>query len=300
MLKNLFEVVKKVPEGVILIFSFDKNNIKLTFNNSDFLFNSYQIKDFPDTFDKQSEKILNFSVDELIKAIENTSFSMGNQDVRQYLNGLLFDIQKDYTNIVTSDGHRLSLAEVKTEKDKVIGRYILPRKATSELIKILQFAKELEISEIPISFSENYFSISIENKIIFKTRLISGSFPDYQSIIPSKEGNIVEVNKNDLLGKLNQASIFIDEKSKNVNLIFSDKNSLIIKSASERGSANISMKALCKSNIEISFNINYIIQILEKIQNEKVIIIMRNENESCLFLNKDNDYYKYVVMPVKI
>lgn len=223
---------------------------------------------------------------------------MGNQDIRAYLNGLYFEVDQDKIVVVATDGHRLSIGEIKqlntlTNKKTVI----LPRKAVLELTKILS---KSEHSEVDIHLSDNYFYL-VSNDTTIISRLIDGNFPNYSQVLPTDFENTIVIDRLEFLNALQQASIFVEERTKGVKLVF--KNSkLNIFSHSERGQAKtqISTKNFDKE-IEIAFNIHYLISILEKLQtNEINMVVPGGENQSCMLSSPDDETYQYVVMPMRI
>ena len=236
--------------------------------------------------------------EDLKSAIENTSFSMGNQDIRAYLNGLYFELNKDTLTIVATDGHRLSIGEIKQvgelEEKKTV---ILPRKAVLELSKLL--AKNSN-KNIELHLSDNYFSIYNTNTKII-SRLIDGNFPNYKQVIPTDFNNTIIINRVDFLSSLQQAAIFVEERTKGVKLVFRDNN-LNIFSHSERGQAKTQIKVSNQDKeIEIAFNIHYLISILEKITSDKInMVVPGGENQSCLLSSTEDNNYQYIVMPMRI
>ncbi|MEO1939407.1 MAG: DNA polymerase III subunit beta, partial [Candidatus Thioglobus sp.] len=155
--------------------------------------------------------------------------------------------------------------------------------------------------EVDILLSKNYFYLASDNTTII-SRLIDGNFPNYVQVIPKDYENIIVINKQEFLDSLQQASIFVEERKKSVKLAFKDAQ-LNIFTHSERGQAKtqISIKNFDKE-IEINFNIHYLISILEKITtNEIKMVVSNNENQACLLTStNDNETYQYVVMPIRI
>ena len=223
---------------------------------------------------------------------------MGNQDIRAYLNGLYFEVDQDNIIVVATDGHRLSIGEIKQsnnlDKKKTV---ILPRKAVLELTKLLN---KNEHNEVDIHLSENFFYLVSDNTTII-SRLIDGNFPNYAQVIPTDHENTIVIDRQDFLNSLQQASIFVEERTKGVKLVFKDSQ-LNIFSHSERGQAKtkISIKNFDKE-IEIAFNIHYLISILEKLTTEEInMVVPGGENQSCLLSSIGDETYQYVVMPMRI
>ena len=223
---------------------------------------------------------------------------MGNQDIRAYLNGLFFELNNDSLTVVATDGHRLSIGEIKQnnkldEKKTVI----LPRKAVIELTKLLNKSTQ-KMAEIHLS--DNYFSLVDSNTKII-SRLIDGNFPNYKQVMPTDFTNTVVINRLDFLSSLQQASIFVEERTKGVKLVFRD-DKLSIFSHSERGRAEtqIAVKGQEKE-LEIAFNIHYLISVLEKLTADEInMVIPGGENKSCLLSAIGDESYQYIVMPMRI
>lgn len=296
--KDLIDIIKKLSEDTIIEFIIESSKIYIKANKSSFELNTLNHQDFPSLPKIENSDIIKIKHHDLKDLIENTSFSMGNQDIRAYLNGLYLEVDKNSITVVTTDGHRLSIGKVKqtnnlTNKKTVI----LPRKAVHELTKLLN---KNEHKEINIHLSDNYFYLMSDNTTII-SRLIDGNFPNYLQVLPTNFNNTIIINRLAFLNSLQEASIFVEERTKGVKLVF--KNSqLDIFSHSERGQAKtqISIKNFDKE-IEIAFNIHYLISILEKLHtNEINMVVPGGENQSCLLSSMNDDTYQYVVMPMRI
>ena len=217
--KDLIDIVRKLPEKTLIKFKVEEKKIYLNANNNTFELNTFNHLDFPTLPKTQETNIIKIKQNDLKELIENTSFSMGNQDIRAYLNGLFFELNNDTLTVVATDGHRLSIGEIKQnnkldEKKTVI----LPRKAVIELTKLLNKSTQ---KTAEIHLSDNYFSLIDSNTKII-SRLIDGNFPNYKQVIPTDFTNTVVINRLDFLSSLQQASIFVEERTKGVKLVFRD------------------------------------------------------------------------------
>ena len=296
--KDLIDIVRRLPEKTKIQFKIEEKKVYLNANNNTFELNTFNNLDFPTLPKTDNSTVVTVKQEDLKSAIENTSFSMGNQDIRAYLNGLYFELNKDSLIVVATDGHRLSIGEIKQtneldEKKTVI----LPRKAVLELSKLL--AKSTQ-TDVEIHLSDNYFSLYDTNTKII-SRLIDGNFPNYKQVIPTEFSNTIVINRADFLSSLQQASIFVEERTKGVKLVFRD-NSLNIFSHSERGQAKTQIEVKNQDKeLEIAFNIHYLISILEKITSEEInMVVPGGENQSCLLSSTEDDNYQYIVMPMRI
>jgi len=213
--KDLIDIVRKLPEKTQIKFKIEESKIYLNANKNTFELNTFNHLDFPALPKTQNTSVIKIKQDSLKELIENTSFSMGNQDIRAYLNGLFFELNKDSLTVVATDGHRLSIGEVKQNNDLEERKtVILPRKAVLELTKLLNKSTQ-DTAEIHLS--DNYFSlIDTNTKII--SRLIDGNFPNYKQVMPTDFSNTIIIDRMDFLSSLQQASIFVDERTKGVKL----------------------------------------------------------------------------------
>ncbi len=297
--KDLIDIIRKLPEKTIIKFIIEESKVYIKTNKNSFELNSFNHQDFPSLPKVKESDVIKVDRTMLKELIENTSFSMGNQDIRAYLNGLYLEADQDNIIVVATDGHRLSIGEIKQNNALSTKKtVILPRKAVLELTKILN---KNQHKTVDIHLSEHYFYLASDNTTII-SRLIDGNFPNYVQVIPKEFDNTIIVNKQEFLDSLQQASIFVEERKKSVRLLFKDKQ-LNIFTHSERGQAKtqINTKNFDKE-IEINFNIHYLISILEKITTDEIqLIVSNNENQACLITStNDNEIYQYVVMPIRI
>jgi len=296
--KDLIDIVKKLPEKTEIELQIEDEYIYIKTNNNTFKLNTFKSKDFPLLPKTQNNKSILIDQNKLINLIEKTSFSMGNQHIRNYLNGLYLEIDKKNITFVSTDGHRLSIGSLEQKNDineKI--SVIIPRKAIIEIIKILD---KNENKKITIEISENYFLLKNNNKKLI-TRLIDGKFPDYKNVIPQEFNESIIINKDDFLSNLQQASIFVEERKKCVKLIFKEEK-LNIFSNSERGQAKtqINIKNQ-KIETKIAFNIHYLISILEKIETKEILMFLPSDNkQSCVITASENKNYQYIVMPMSL
>ncbi|BBB23383.1 DNA polymerase III subunit beta [Isorropodon fossajaponicum endosymbiont JTNG4] len=296
--KDLIDIIKKLSEDTIIEFIIESSKIYIKANKNSFELNTFNHQDFPSLPKIENSDIIKIKRHVLKDLIENTSFSMGNQDIRAYLNGLYLEVDKNSIIVVATDGHRLSIGEVKQINNLPNKKtVILPRKAVLELTKLLNKNRHEDIN---IHLSDNYFYLISDNTTII-SRLIDGNFPNYLQVLPTDFNNTIIIDRLAFLNSLQQASIFVEERTKGVKLVF--KNSqLHIFSHSERGQAKtqINTKNFDKE-IEIAFNIHYLISILEKLHtNEINMVIPGGENQSCLLSSMNDDIYQYIVMPMRI
>jgi DNA polymerase-3 subunit beta len=221
---------------------------------------------------------------------------MAVQDIRYYLNGVLFSVEKDTLRVVATDGHRLSFASRALQGDHGSVEAILPRKTVLELIKLLGDTDDpvaLAIGSNQVRFS--FGGIEIVSKIV------EGKFPDYQKVIPTTHKNRVSLDRTTLVQSLNRAAILSNEKIRGVRLVFTKDALSIICTNNEQEEAEEGLAVEYDGDpLDIGFNISYLLDVLNHVDSPTVAVAMGDSNSSALMQIPGREDFKYVVMPMRI
>jgi DNA polymerase III subunit beta len=253
--------------------------------------------DFPRMVEaKDASKTLNLPQKALKNALGLVQFAMAVQDIRYYLNGVLFSVDKDTLRVVATDGHRLSFASQALDGDHGNVEAILPRKTVLELIKLLSDTDDpvsLAIGSNQVRFS--FGGIEIVSKIV------EGKFPDYQKVIPTTHKNRIEMDRVALAQSLNRAAILSNEKIRGVRLVFTKDALSIICTNNEQEEAEEGLAVDYGGDpLDIGFNISYLLDVLNHVDTPTVSFSMGDSNSSALVQMPGRDDFKYVVMPMRI
>ncbi|CEI58843.1 DNA polymerase III subunit beta [Candidatus Portiera aleyrodidarum] len=306
---KLMYICKSLPDKTNIKFETINNKVFISTKNSKFILSTITSELFP-KFDINKKKNLKIKINKNIlkNLIKLTYFSMAEEDIRYYLNGMLLEINKNTIISVATDGHRLALCSKYMMNNFYYGlkKIILPRKSILLLIRLLNENDEI----IKITIGINFLKIKIKN-FIFITKKINGQFPNYKEVIPTLYNNRILINKNELRLALIRSAIFSKEKNKNIIFKFLPK-ALYIKSINSEKEI---VKEYLEINyngkkIEIGFNVDYLIDVLNVIENKYIYISLYNSKNSILIepiiskkniINFNNEYkYKYIVMPIII
>jgi DNA polymerase-3 subunit beta len=222
---------------------------------------------------------------------------MASQDIRFYLNGLLIKVEQKNIFFVSTDGHRLSYYNVVVEENIQAFSVIIPRKA------ILEIYKNLDISEtkfIEIKNSKKFVSFTNAN-IEIKSKIIEGNFPDFTKVIPQENPIKIEIEREKLLKTLQRVSVLSNDKIRGIRLTFNDNKLMVLCSNQDRESAEETIDInYVFDPLEIGFNVNYLLDALSNINDDKITLGLRDQNSSMLIQKKGNEHFKYVVMPMRI
>jgi DNA polymerase-3 subunit beta len=228
--------------------------------------------------------------------LSQVSFAMAVHDIRYYLNGILFVAEGKQLSLVATDGHRLAftsaLLDVEVPKQEVI----LPRKTVIELQRLLSDAQ----GAIEMQFANNQAKFSFDG-IEFVTKLVEGKFPDYNRVIPKNQTNIITLGRTALLATLQRTAILTSEKFKGVRLNIEPGSLRVASNNAEQEEAVDELDIdYAGENIEIGFNVTYLIDVLNNMDQDMVTLELSDGNSSVLFTIPDNASFKYVVMPMRI
>jgi DNA polymerase-3 subunit beta len=295
--RKILDITKALPEGAIINIEINGDKAKLQSGRSRFSLSVLPAQDYPVIEPTPSNIALTVNEGLFKRLIEKTQFAMAQQDVRYYLNGMLLELANGDIRTVATDGHRLALSQSNDVVSKEINiQVILPRKAVIELGRLLSDRDE----EIKIELSNSYIKIMLENSV-FTSKLIDGRFPEYQRVMPSGSDKEVEANKGNLRQSLNRASILSNEKYRGIR--FSLQPNLLQLQAHnpEQEEAEEELEVQYQGDeLNIGFNVGYLIDAISVIEEDEVIIELKDTNSSALMYGKGNDESKYVIMPMRI
>ena len=295
--RKLFDITRALPENSELDFQINESRVNVKAGKSKFNLQTLPSKDYPLLKKNDSESVsVKLSQNKLKGLLKQVDFAMAQQDIRYYLNGLLFEIQGQKLNIVGTDGHRLSFTSTKLDDSYEKKEVIIPRKTIMELIKLLDDSDE--IVELEILNQQVTFKFG---DIFIITKVIDGKFPDYNRVIPVGYENGFLIDRQMLLNAMQRASILSNEKYRGIRLVLSENNMQLITTNSEQEEAQEDIEiSYNKEAIDIGFNVTYLIDVLNNIQFDQLSFTFKDSNSSCLVTIPNNEDYKYVVMPMRI
>jgi DNA polymerase-3 subunit beta len=230
------------------------------------------------------------------RLLDKTQFSMAQQDVRYYLNGLLLETSKHRVRAVATDGHRLALCDISIDNQDVTNaQVIVPRKGVTELHRLLGTGQD-----VTIALGSNHIRATLDG-IQFTSKLIDGRFPDYERVIPASETATLKADRETLRNALQRAAILSNEKYRGVRLELG-RNTLRIQANNpdqEEASDEIEVQYEGEA-IEIGFNVTYLLDALAAVDEDAVEIDFVDANSSCLIRSSNGGMGKYVVMPMRL
>ena len=295
--RKLFDIIRALPDGSKVTVSQSGDKVTVQAGRSRFTLATLPANDFPSVDEVEATERIEVPEATLKELIERTSFAMAQQDVRYYLNGLLFDLSERTLRCVATDGHRLAMCESQLEGAPVGKRQIIvPRKGVTELQRLLEGGDrslELEVGRSHIRVKRD--------DVTFTSKLIDGRFPDYDAVIPIGADKEARIEREVLKAALQRAAILSNEKYRGVRVEVAPNLLKISAHNPEQEEAQDEVEVDTQvSDLAIGFNVNYLLDALSALRDEQVVIQLRDSNSSALVREASNEKSRHVVMPLRL
>ena len=294
--RKLLDIFRALPEKTAVTLSAEGDRVNIRAGRTRFALSSLPAAEFPVVDDINAQQTVSISQGDLAKLIGKTHFAMAQQDVRYYLNGMLLETEGTTLRAVATDGHRLALCEAQLPAMvRTAQQVIVPRKGVLELQRILGSEGNVEVA-----IGTNHVRVEI-GEIRFTSKLIDGRFPSYSRVVPANPTKIIQGDRDQLRQALQRTAILSNEKYRGIRLAL--KSGLLTVQAHnpEQEEAEDQVEVRYEGeDLEIGFNVNYLLDALGALDGETVEIGLTDANSSCLVRAPGSQDTKYVVMPMRL
>ncbi len=297
--RKLFEICKALPNDSFILLETKGDRLLIKGARSRFELSTLPADDYPLLDDIPIKQEVSLPEKNLKALMEKVSFSMANQDVRYYLNGLLFEFTENLIVAVSTDGHRLALSKYTSSSTSNNPNFkiIVPRKGILELSRLLDASSELPVT---LQISDNHIRVYKDN-IRFTSKLIDGKYPDYKAAIPSNSTYTIELDREQFRDTLARVAILSNEKFKGIRLGFKQglmslhSNNPDNETAEEELDINYS-----GDPFEIGFNVTYLLEAVNHLEGDNIFLSLSSPDTSALLYSKDDEKTHYIVMPIRL
>jgi DNA polymerase III subunit beta len=294
--RKFLEILRALPEKASVSLGLEGEKIVIKAARSRFSLATLPAAEFPVIDDINSQQTVKIPRKELLRLLEKTHFSMAQQDVRYYLNGMLLEIDALSLRAVATDGHRLGLCETTlSAKAKTSQQVIVPRKGVLELQRVLTNEGDAEIA-----ICTNHIRAQIGD-VRFTSKLIDGRFPEYSRVIPAAATHPIRADRDVLKQALQRTAILSNEKYRGIRITVK-QNMLTVQAHNpeqEEAEEEIEVNYEGK-DLEVGFNVNYLLDALSAIDGQEVELGLTDSNSSCLIRSPGDTSARYVVMPMRL
>lgn len=295
--RKLVDICKSLPEGSNISFQAEDGKVTVRSGRSRFTLSTLPAREFPNVEDSMGTHQFRVKQGHLKRLIDRTGFAMAQQDVRYYLNGMLWEISGKRLRVVATDGHRLALCtlpgDIEVNGDAQV---ILPRKGVLEMARLLLEEDE----EIAVVIGSNHIRATTDD-FTFTSKLVDGKFPDYQRVLPRSPSKIVIGSRLELRQAFTRTAILSNEKYRGVRLKLTSNSLDIVANNPEQEEAEEAVPVEYQGeDLEIGFNVSYLLDVLAVLSGEQVKLSLSDPNSSALLEESEEGDSVYVVMPMRL
>ena len=299
---TLFDIVKKLPEDAAVVLELDSSGNQMTVKagRSNFRLSCLPVADFPEISQGKLPSSFSIPANELRKLIDSTKFAMSTEETRYYLNGIYVHAADNdgvaVLRAVATDGHRLARFEMPLPEGAAeMPGIIIPRKTVGELRKLIEEAGD----SIQVSLSEAKIRFAFDH-IVLTSKLVDGTFPDYQRVIPKGNDKIIEVNPKAFSRAIDRVSTISDGKSRAVKIALNGKTMTLSANSPESGSATEDLEINGNDNMEIGFNARYLLDITQQIEGDGCRLTLADSASPTIIQDSGDASALYVLMPLRV
>jgi len=299
---TLYDIVRKLPDGAQIALDYDGEAQKLSLasGRSRFVLACLPREEFPVMAEDDMPHTFQLSAEDLKNLIDKTRFAISTEETRFYLNGIFMHVPESDAQAlvaVATDGHRLARVRLALPDGAAgIPGVIIPRKTVNEIRKLLDEVEEA----VQVSLSESKIRFDIPGAVL-SSKLIDGTFPDYDRVIPKQNDKDLEVDAHLFAEAIDRVSTISSEKSRAVKLMVDTDRVTLSVNSLESGSATEEIAAGYQSDvIEIGFNARYVLDIMGQVEGDSVKVSFADSSAPTLVQDISDATALYVLMPMRV
>jgi DNA polymerase III subunit beta len=299
----IYDIVRKLSDGaqVSLEMTPDMGQVQIRSGRSRFMLQALPESDFPDLAAGDLPHRFTLPAADLKRLIEKTQFAISTEETRYYLNGIYFHVVGDgghaRLRAVATDGHRLAKAEVPAPEGSAgMPGVIVPRKTVGEIQKLLEDPE----SEVALTLSDSKIRLTIGN-LVLTSKLIDGTFPDYERVIPKANDKELKLQKADFERAVDRVSTISSDRGRAVKLSLSEDRMVLAVNNPDSGSASDELPVSYGSEpLEIGFNSKYLLDIAGQLTTEEALFRLADPGSPTLIQDSGDADALYVLMPMRV
>lgn len=297
-----YEIIRKLPDsGEVEISTKDAGKLTISSGNSRFSVATLPVDDFPVMAEGDLAHQFTITPAECKALLEKTRFAISTEETRYYLNGVYLHAANSggapVLRAVATDGHRLARMEVGLpEGAENIPGVIIPRKTVSELYKLVEEGGE----RVDISLSESKIRFAVGGSVLV-SKLIDGSFPDYERVIPTGNDKVMEVEGKLFSQAVDRVSVITSEKSRGIKLAISPNTLTLTSSSAEQGTATETVSVSYGADeVEIGFNARYLLDMMAQVEGDTAQFVFADSASPTIVRDPSDVGALYVIMPMRV
>lgn len=287
------DFVNSLPEGVIDI-SLKDTKLHIKTDQYKSVVNGIIAEDFPVMPSIEKGQTLTLPGASLKKALQQVVFAASNDETRMVLTGVFLHEVKGVLYVAATDSYRL--AEKTLGKHKIANPLLIPATALQDLLRIMNDSD----GDVTVTYDDQQVLFQVDG-VELVARLLEGSYPDYQKLIPDAFSTKAVLKKADLVNITKVSSLFARESAGSVTIEADEAaKQLSIRSvASQLGENTATADAVVTGSGSITLNSRYLLDALGVLGGEEVVFGFNGKLEPILLFDPKSDDYRHVIMPLK-
>lgn len=292
--KKIYEIVRELPSGPIMLESTENSRIRIVAGNSAFELAGMDALDYPAWASFENVEFAPIQAGDLLYMIDKTLFASSNDESRYNLNGVLFEEENDHTRLVATDGHRL--ASISRTLGMVLkSKLVVPKKGLIELRRILEGIK----GEMSIGFEQKNIVLKTD-RFVMSVRIIEGEYPDYRKVIPAGTGRLIKTDRAKLLQTAKRVAILTSERNKGLNVTVSENQIELTATHPDLGTARDVLDVeYSGEEFTIIINAAYLMEALNAVDSEAITLEYHREGAPIVVRPDPAKDYFNLVMPMR-
>ncbi|MGS1093074.1 DNA polymerase III subunit beta [Aquamicrobium terrae] len=296
---HLHDIVRKLPEGCEVQLSGDEQAWTISGGRSRFQISCLPASDFPAMTRADLTATFTLPVEVLKHMIETVRFAISTEETRYYLNGIHWHVGENGTLIaVATDGHRLARHVSVLPEAADFPGIIVPRKTVDSILKMLP-----EKGSVTVGIAPTRIVVTLEDGTVLVSKLIDGTYPDYQRVVPQGNQNRYIVDRAALLAAVDRVST-ISTTGRAIRFNFGDGELALTAHNPDAGTGEDAIPVVMEAGqpVEIGFNGRYCLDLLNATQAENLLVELGDAGAPARLLPQDagdNPPY-FVLMPMRV
>ena len=298
--KYLIDLVRKTEAKNINFITYENESIKILADKSEFTLKGLDKDTYPNISFDDSSTLMTIDAANLKQIIRKTTFATSISEARVILTGVSFETKGNEIKIVATDSYRLAKKELVYDNEFPEVKVVIPSKSLDELNKIIEEAEEVvEIHFFPTKVLFKY------KDLLYLTRIIEGTFPNTDPLIPTQFVTSVKFNKNELISSVERVSIFTDMDTSNIIKLTlnGDNTGEVASTTNEIGDAKEELNILDCTNptrFQIAFSSKYFLEALKAFNSTEVIINFTGEIKPFTITADYDVKMVQLILPVRV
>lgn len=295
--RKLLDICRALPDGAEIEFSHENQRLTIKSGRARFNLATLAAEDFPHIETQVPDQELCINNTQFQSLLKKTYFAMAVEDVRYFLNGALLDIHEGEIKLVATDGHRLALSPLLSVNTPLNMQAIIPRKTIHEMMRLFQKEDETLL----LYLGTHYLKLTAGEATIV-SKLIDGRYPDYRKVIPKPSEKFLIIDKDAFKQALICIAVVTNEKQRGVRIQIRPQVLKIQARNTEQEDAEQELAVFEQTgdNLDIGFNVNYLLDALNAIDDSHVKMTFSDSNNGIILENPEGKSGRYIVMPMRL